>query len=198
MVKVICTDKTGQYQNLQDGIFTDSKISLVRDNKIGNDPRLQKLPVVTLYPEKKYQEVLGFGGAFTDAACYMIDQLETEAKEELLNEIFSPSQMGFNVGRTTVAQSDYGVVCYSYNDKKDDVEMKNFSIQYDEKYIIPTIQKALEINPDLFLLSSPWSPPGWMKTGGLMTGGWMRDSTRKHMPTTIYAILRNIRKREKN
>ena len=176
MVKVICTDKTGQYQNLQDGIFTDSKISLVRDNKIGNDPRLQKLPVVTLYPEKKYQEVLGFGGAFTDAACYMIDQLEKEAKEELLNEIFSPSQMGFNVGRTTVAQSDYGVVCYSYNDKKDDVEMKNFSIQYDEKYIIPTIQKALEINPDLFLLSSTWSPPGWMKTGGLMTGGWMRDS----------------------
>src|SRR5208337_1560108 len=25
--------------------------------------------------------------------------------------------------------------------------------------------------PDLFLLASPWSPPGWMKAGGSMLGG---------------------------
>ena len=72
---------------------------------------------------------------------------------------------------------DFGRVCYSYNDTPGDVEMKNFSIDYDREYIIPTIKAAREINPDLYLLSSPWSPPGWMKTGGLMTGGWMRGNT---------------------
>lgn len=104
----------------------------------------------------------------------MINQLDQETRDNLLQDLFSPSRMGLNVGRTTVAQCDFGRVCYSYNETPDDLEMKNFSIDYDREYIIPTIRKAREINPDLFLLSSPWSPPGWMKTGGLMTGGWMR------------------------
>ena len=175
MVKVICTDKEGQYRQLEEGIFTSSRISLARNCKLDKNPRLQSLPVVTINPDKKHQEILGFGGAFTDAACYMLDKLDEAAKEEIFTEMFSPGQMGFNVGRTTVAQSDFGRVCYSYNDTENDIEMKNFSIDYDRKYIIPIILKAAKINPDLFLLSSTWSPPGWMKTGGLMTGGWMRN-----------------------
>src|ERR1051326_3800893 len=30
-----------------------------------------------------------------------------------------------------------------------------------------------KVNPELFLFSSPWSPPGWMKAGGSMLGGSM-------------------------
>jgi glucosylceramidase len=38
------------------------------------------------------------------------------------------------------------------------------------------MREARKVNPDLFLFSSPWSPPGWMKAGGSMLGGSMRQS----------------------
>src|SRR6185295_9165867 len=33
------------------------------------------------------------------------------------------------------------------------------------------------VNPELFLLGSPWSPPGWMKANRSMLGGSMRNSS---------------------
>src|ERR1019366_1557672 len=33
-----------------------------------------------------------------------------------------------------------------------------------------------KLNPDLFLFSSPWSPPGWMKFNRSMLGGTIRKS----------------------
>jgi glucosylceramidase len=41
------------------------------------------------------------------------------------------------------------------------------------------LREARKANPDLFLFSSPWSPPGWMKPNGSMLGGCMH---RKSMP----------------
>src|ERR1700690_2230593 len=43
---------------------------------------------IVLNPEKKFQEILGFGAAFTDASCYMFSQLSAEARERLLHELF--------------------------------------------------------------------------------------------------------------
>jgi glucosylceramidase len=37
------------------------------------------------------------------------------------------------------------------------------------------LREARKVNPQLFLFSSPWSPPGWMKAGGSMLGGSMRQ-----------------------
>lgn len=176
MIKVVCSDSGEKFRETYVGVFADTNISWVRDYKAGATSKIQKLPVVKLDADKKYQKVLGFGGAFTDASCYMLDQLDKDVRDKLMEDLFSESGMGFNIGRLTVAQCDFGRVVYSYNDTPNDVEMKNFSIEYDRKYIIPAIKQASEINPGLFLLSSPWSPPGWMKTGGLMTGGWMRNS----------------------
>jgi len=52
--------------------------------------------------------------------------------------------------------------------------LQRFSIDHDREYILPVLRQAREVNPDLFLFSSPWSPPGWMKAGGSMLGGSMR------------------------
>ncbi len=175
MIKVVCTDKNGMHRELEAGPFASTLSSWVRDYKFGGMSKVQKLPVIKLDPDKKYQEILGFGGAFTDASCYLINTLDKDAREELMKNLYSQSGMGFNVGRLTVAQCDFGRVVYSYDDTPDDIEMKNFSIDYDREYIIPVVRQAGEISGELFLLSSPWSPPGWMKTGGLMTGGWMRN-----------------------
>ena len=52
---------------------------------------------ILLDPSKKFQEMLGFGAAFTDAACYTFNQLSAPAREELFHELFHPSEMGLSV-----------------------------------------------------------------------------------------------------
>ena len=130
---------------------------------------------IHLDPGKRYQEILGFGGAFTDASCYLFHQLSPEARHSLLSELYGPTGLQLSVGRTCIGSSDYSTMMYNYDESADpDPELKYFSIDHDEAWLLPTLREAREINPDLFLFSCVWSPPGWMKTGGSMLGGSMR------------------------
>ena len=131
--------------------------------------------VIELNPRKRYQEILGFGAAFTDAACYTFNRLDPAAREKLFAELFHPSGMGLSVCRTCIGASDYSTEMFSYDEGEPDPEMKRFSIAHDQPYVLPILREARKQNPDLFLFSSPWSPPGWMKAGGSMLGGSMRQ-----------------------
>ena len=130
---------------------------------------------IQLNPDEKFQDILGFGGAFTDAACYTFNRLEPPARERLFHELFHPSQMGLSMGRLPVGSSDYATKVYSFDEGDPDPEMKRFSIEHDREYILPILRQARQVNPNLFLFSSPWSPPGWMKFNESMLGGSMRN-----------------------
>ncbi len=117
--------------------------------------------------------MLGFGSAYTDASCYLLSTMRPDARRRFLQETFSPQAMNLSVGRTTIGASDYSRDLYSYDDVEGDVCMEHFSIAHDQAYILPMLREMRRMNPDLFLLSTPWSPPGWMKTYGSMLGGWM-------------------------
>jgi glucosylceramidase len=130
---------------------------------------------ITLDPEKKFQPILGFGAAFTDASCYMFSQLSGETREKLFHELFHPAEMGLNVCRTCIGASDYSTELYGFDEGEPDPDLKRFSIDHDRPYFLPALRQARKANPDLFLFSSPWSPPGWMKAGGSMLGGSMRQ-----------------------
>jgi glucosylceramidase len=132
---------------------------------------------ITLDPAHKYQEILGFGAAFTDAACYMFNLLTESSREKLFHELFHPSEMGLSIGRTCIGASDYSTEVYSFDEGDPDQELKRFSIAHDRAYILPMLRQARAVNPELFLFSSPWSPPGWMKSGGSMLGGSMRKAS---------------------
>src|ERR1039457_2839937 len=131
---------------------------------------------VVLDPAMRYQEILGFGASFTDSACYMLNQLSPTAREQLLRELFHPSEMGFGVCRICLGSSDYATKMYSYDEGEPDPEMRRFSLDHDKAHILPVLRQARAVNPNLFLLGSPWSPPGWMKAGGSMLGGCMRKA----------------------
>jgi glucosylceramidase len=135
--------------------------------------------MIALDPAKQFQTVLGFGAAFTDAACYTFNQLSSSAREQLFHEIFHPSELGLNVCRTCMGASDYSTSVYSYDEGEADPKLERFSIAHDREYILPMLRAARAVNPELFLFSSPWSPPGWMKSGGSMLGGSMR---RRYIP----------------
>lgn len=129
---------------------------------------------IILDPGRKFQEILGFGAAFTDAACFTFSQMRPEAREQLFHELFHPSEMGLSTGRTCMGSSDYSTEVFSYDEGDPDPEMARFSVEHDRPYVLPMLRLARKVNPDLFLFSSPWSPPGWMKWGGSMLGGSMR------------------------
>jgi glucosylceramidase len=136
-------------------------------------------PVIALDPKQQFQTVLGFGAAFTDASCYMFNQLSSTARAQLFREMFHPSEMGLNVCRICMGASDYSTSVYSYDEGEPDPQLERFSIAHDRDYILPMLREARSVNPELFLFSSPWSPPGWMKAGGSMLGGSMR---RRYIP----------------
>jgi len=128
---------------------------------------------VRVIESNKFQDILGFGGCFSDAACYVINQLRAPAREELLHEMFDSSQMGLNVHRTCIGSADSATQLYSYDEGDPDPELKRFSIDHDREYILPLLRSVREINPEIFYFSSPWSPPGWMKWNKSMLGGSM-------------------------
>lgn len=134
---------------------------------------------VVIDEEQTFQEMDGFGASFTDSAAYLIHQvLKTKQRSELMTRLFDPNVgIGLSVLRQPMGASDYARDFYSYNDMPEgqtDVELDQFSIAHDEEDIIPLLKEALRLNPDVKLMGSPWSPPGWMKTSGSMIGGELK------------------------
>ncbi|KAL3119715.1 hypothetical protein niasHT_005973 [Heterodera trifolii] len=122
---------------------------------------------------KEYQTVLGFGGAFTDAAGVNLNALSNTTRATLLRAYFDKDiGIKYTVGRVVMGACDFSVREYSYCDTPDDFELRTFALpKEDTEWKIPNIQQAIEMSGDqLRLFSSPWSAPGWMKTNGRMVG----------------------------
>lgn len=131
---------------------------------------------IRLDPDERYQQILGFGAALTDASCYLLHQLDTAKRKALLDDCFGASGLRMSVARTTIGSSDYSLSAYTYDDTQaPDPDLKHFSIDHDRKYILPMLKEAQQVNPELFYFSSPWSPPAWMKAGNTLLGGSMRN-----------------------
>jgi glucosylceramidase len=133
---------------------------------------------IVLDPATTKQEVLGFGAAMTDAACYVLSEIPDGQRAEVMHELFAPGELALNVCRTCIGASDYSRNLYSFDESPEpDPELKKFSIDHDKAYILPMLREARKANPELFLFSSPWSPPGWMKPNKSMLGGAMRKQS---------------------
>ncbi|HXJ13316.1 MAG TPA: glycoside hydrolase family 30 beta sandwich domain-containing protein [Candidatus Limnocylindrales bacterium] len=135
---------------------------------------------ITVDPTKPMQTILGFGAAFTEAACFTLSRLSESDRATLLKTMFGQDQHALSIGRISIGASDYSIAAYSYDDGAADPELKRFSIDHDRDYVLPTLRAALGVNPDLFFFGSPWSPPAWMKYSNSMLGGNIRP---EHIPT---------------
>jgi glucosylceramidase len=121
------------------------------------------------------QEILGFGAAITEASAYMLSRLSDAERAPVMHDLFAPDALALNVCRTCIGSSDYATKMYSYDESSEpDPDLKKFSIDHDKEFYLPILREARKQNPDMFLFSSPWSPPGWMKPNNSMIGGAMR------------------------
>ena len=124
------------------------------------------------------QAILGFGAAITEASAYMLSRLSDAERAPVMRDLFAPDTMALNVCRTCIGSSDYATKVYSLDESPEpDPELKKFSIEHDKEFYLPILREAARQNPEMFLFSSPWSPPGWMKPNNSMLGGAMRKSS---------------------
>jgi glucosylceramidase len=124
-----------------------------------------------------YQQIEGFGASMTDSAAYLLNEVATaSARSNAMFRLFTRSGSGIGVSflRNPMGASDIARYHYSYDDLPPgvtDTNLTSFSIAHDQADIIPLLQQALQLNPQLKLMANPWSPPGWMKDSGSMIGG---------------------------
>jgi len=119
------------------------------------------------------QKIIGFGGAFTDAAGINIAQLSVVAQERLMRSYYSSEGIEYGIGRIPIAGTDFSIRTYSYcDDCENDVTLANFSLTFEDLvYKIPYVDwaKSLSSKP-IKLFSSPWSAPKWMKSNNEFYG----------------------------
>jgi len=137
------------------------------------------LPTIVVDEATTYQEMVGFGAAITDASAWLIqNRLSTAQRDALLQELFGPRPgIGLSFTRLTMGASDFSLHQYSYDDMpagQTDSALTHFSIDSNRAYVLPLVQRALAINPQLKIMATPWSPPGWMKTSGSLIQGTLR------------------------
>lgn len=157
--KIITTNEYGEF--IERDVFSSTPLS--------------GISTATACSETENKGFVGCGVAITGASCYNLALMNKEDRQKLLKHLYTSEGLNMKIGRLTIGSSDYSAELYSYDDVEGDVELKHFSIDRDKDYIIPMIKEILEIKPDLKLFASPWSPPGWMKTGGSIGGGYMRE-----------------------
>ena len=145
---------------------TDNRITNTETLHFEDKPQPVETEVaVFVDPSKKFQTMLGIGGALTDASAETFYKLPKEKQKEFLAAYYDKAKgIGYTFGRTNIQSCDFSSDSYSYI-KDGDAALKTFDISHDKKYRIPFIKEVIgAAGGKLNIFASPWSPPGFMKT----------------------------------
>jgi glucosylceramidase len=125
------------------------------------------------------QEIEGFGAALTGSSAYLINRkLNAEQRSALLKDLFDPADgIGLSYLRLTMGASDFSISDFTYNDLpagQTDFNLAQFSLDQDMDDVVPVLKEIIQVNPQINLMGSPWSPPAWMKTNQNLVGGKLK------------------------
>lgn len=158
------------YENV---VYTSTERKTLKTSKVKFEYKPDaENKVLNIYPKMKYQTVLGFGSAFTDASAVNFAKMSDSVKDKFLKMCFDAHDgLGLNFCRTHINSCDFSEKKYTYIAEGDKF-LDSFSIEHDEKNIIPLIKAAQKYCTDeLKLFCSPWSPPAFMKSNNNMLFG---------------------------
>lgn len=148
---------------------TDKNVKMQKSSAFFKQDNETESNLIKLYPEICFQNIIGFGGAFTESAGYVYSQMSDTDKNKFLQMYFEDNC--YNLGRLHIQSCDFALGNYCYEEDPSDLNLVKFTLKRDEKYIIPLVQDAVKINPNMRFIASPWSPPAFMKTNGDMNNG---------------------------
>lgn len=132
----------------------------------------ENVDTIHLDPNKKYQTISGFGGAFTESSAYLLNKLSKENRDTILRAYFAKDGARYSLTRTHMNSCDFSLTNYSYTPVAGDKELKHFTIEEDKDDLIPMIKDAMAISEDGFnIFASPWTAAPWMKDNNHWVGG---------------------------
>ncbi len=150
------------YSTIKD---SDQKLSKTAENIAFSEAVQPKEYEISIFvnPNKKFQTVIGVGGAITDASAEVFAKLSEDKQEELLNAYYGNSGNNYSIMRTNIHSCDFSSGSYTYIEEGDSA-LNSFNIEHDKEFRIPMIKRALEkAGEEMVLFASPWSPPAFMK-----------------------------------
>lgn len=157
------------------------------------------VPVFSVREQKRLQVMDGFGAALTESCAINLRKLPDELRDEAMTALFSKAEgAGFDYIRLPVGASDFSddsLAHYTYDDSPNNIadpEFRYFSLERDRKSL-DLILEALEINPDLHVLMSPWSPPAWMKYPKVLEGGTLSSEHYLNFARYLVKVLQAYR-----
>ena len=123
-----------------------------------------------------YQKIDGFGFALTGGSATLINGLSSTNKTNLLKELFTTDSTNIGVSylRISIGASDLSDHTFSYDEVAGDSTLLNFSINEEQKDLIPILKQIVQLNPTIKIIATPWSAPAWMKTNGSYYGGSLK------------------------
>jgi beta-glucosidase len=139
------------------------------------------ITTINIDTKKTYDPFYGIGTSLDESTVYNLLQLTDEARKEFIYKLVDPvNGAGMSLFRLTIGTADFtGQEFYTYYDGRTLEGEPNwypeegeagFSIQKDiDVGIIEIVQLVIEaakeygIYDEVRFISSPWSPPGWMK-----------------------------------
>ena len=144
--------------------------SLTKINQFSTD---KNVVTININPNKKFQTITGFGGAFTESSAYLLNRLSKVNKKKIMEAYFSEKGANYSLTRTHINSCDFSLKHYAYAMVDGDKNLEHFSIEEDKNNnLIPMILEAKSISKNGFnIIASPWTAPPWMKDNKTWVGG---------------------------
>jgi glucosylceramidase len=158
----------------------DKSKLLSRENDLSvKDSLTSAYPLITIDTTTTFQVIEGFGAGLTGSSAYLLNKkMDAGKRTATLTDLFDPvNGIGISYLRLTMGASDFSLSDFTYDDmpaSQTDFDLANFSLSQDLEDVVPVLQEIIQINPDIKLMGTPWSPPAWMKTNGNMKGGKLK------------------------
>ena len=149
---------------------------------------------ITVDPRTSYQTMDGFGASITDSSANVLYRLSPADREQTMRKLFDPRQgIGVSFLRQPIGSSDFTAAAehYTYDDVpagQTDFGLKHFTIAHDQQQVLPLLRQAKQLNPQLKVMATPWSPPAWMKTADSLVGGRLKDDPKVYDAYARYLV----------
>ena len=116
-------------------------------------------PTISADPRARFQTMEGFGASITDSSAAVLYRLDRRTRDRAMAALFETD--GLSYLRQPMGASDFvDEPHYTYDDVppgETDYELRRFSIAHDEAQILPLLRQALQLNPRLKIMATPYS-----------------------------------------
>lgn len=155
------TSKSGQRFDISSGkVFPFGQ----SDRKLLNETEIH----VHIDRNEKFQEIIGFGGAFTGSVAYLFDKLPQKLRQCVYDSYYgSETGMNYSLIRLPIGGCDFDLEPWAYNEyPENDPNLTNFTAKHsNDDRRIDLLKEMMNFsqNSNIKIIAAAWSPPRWMK-----------------------------------